>query len=91
MLDIARLKEYKVSALNAPFESKDLLKASGYRWNAERKVWHTFIQETAFATEAEWLKSEVYNNKKCKIEREKIDATNRFSDRVGTLEVIDFQ
>ena len=48
MLDNARLKEYKVSALNAPFESKDLLKARGYRWNADRKVWNTFIQESAF-------------------------------------------
>ena len=91
MLDKARLKEYKVSALQAPFESKDLLKARGYRWNAEHKVWHTFIQETAFAAEVEWLKAEVYNNKTCKIERENIDAFNRFSDRVGTLEVIDFQ
>lgn len=90
MLDNARLKEYKVSALQAPFESKDLLKERGYRWNAERKVWHTFIQESAFDEEAEWLKSEVYNNKKCKIEREKIDAFNRFSDRSGNIEVIDF-
>jgi DNA polymerase-3 subunit epsilon len=89
MLDNARLKEYKVSALLAPFESKDLLKARGYRWNAERKVWHTFIQEPAFTAEAEWLKSEVYNDKKCKIERESIDAFNRFSDRVGVLELID--
>ena len=90
MLDNARLKEYKVSALQAPFETKDLLKARGYRWNAERKVWHTFIQESAFAAEAEWLKSEVYNNKKFKIEREKIDAFNRFSDRFGSLELIDY-
>ena len=91
MLDNARLKEYKVSALQAPFESKDLLKARGYRWNAERKVWHTFIQESVFTEEAEWLKAKVYNHKKCKIERENIDAFNRFSERVGTLEVIDFQ
>ncbi len=90
MLDSARLKEYKVSALQAPFESKDLLKARGYRWNAERKVWHTFIQESVFAEEAEWLKSEVYNDKKCKIERENIDAFNRFSERVGIIEVIDY-
>ena len=89
MLDSARLKEYKVAALQAPFESKDLLKSRGYRWNAERKVWHTVIQESLFETEAEWLKAEVYNNKKCKIEREKVDALNRFSDRIGTLEVID--
>ena len=89
MLDNARLKEYKVSALQAAFETKDLLKARGYRWNAERKVWHTFIQESEFTAEAEWLKSEIYNNKKCKIEREKIDAYNRFSDRLGTLELND--
>ena len=89
MLDNARLKEYKVSALQAPFESKDLLKSRGYRWNAERKVWHTVIQESLFESEAEWLKTEVYNNKKCKIEREKVDAFNRFSDRIGTLEMIE--
>ena len=89
MLDNARLKEYKVSALQAPFESKDLLKSRGFRWNADRKVWHTFIKESAFTTEAEWLKLKVYNDKKCKLEREKIDAFNRFSERAGTLEIID--
>jgi len=89
MLDNARQKEYKVSALNAPFDSKDLLKVRGYRWNPDRKVWHTFIQESSFESEVEWLKAAVYNNRSSKIEREKVDAFNRFSDRPGIVEIID--
>lgn len=89
MLENARQKEYKVSALNAPFDSKELLKVRGYRWSPDRKAWHTFIQESSFEAEVEWLKAAVYINRSSKIEREKIDAFNRFSERLGFLEIID--
>lgn len=89
MLNQARRIEYKISALNAPFESKDILKSRAYRWNADRKVWQTYVQEADFEIEAEWLKTKVYLNKKCKIERERIDAFVRFSDRYGTVELIE--
>ncbi len=88
MLDNARLKEYKVSALQSPFDSKDQLKARGYRWNAEAKVWYSFIQEADYDDEVIWLKSEVYLNKPSKISREKIDAFNRFSAREGEIEIM---
>ena len=88
MLDHARHKEYKVSALQAPFDAKDLLKARGYHWSAEAKVWYAFIQEVHYEDEVIWLQSAVYLNKPSKISREKIDAFNRFSVRKGEIEII---
>ena len=32
-------KEYCFSAIGAPFETKDLLKANGYKWNVANRVW----------------------------------------------------
>jgi DNA polymerase-3 subunit epsilon len=47
-------------AVNSPFESKDLLKARGYRWNGELRSWHVTLPETGLATEKEWLAGNVY-------------------------------
>ena len=88
MLDNARHKEYKVSALQAPFDAKDLLKARGYQWNRDTKVWYAFIQEVNYEDEVIWLQSAVYLNKPSKISREKIDAFNRFSVRKGEIEIM---
>ncbi len=89
LLDSARVKEYKISALQAPFDSKDLLKAKGYRWNAEDKVWSGHVSEANYEDEAAWLRADIYFNKGHKIQRERIDVFNRFSDRKGQIEVVD--
>jgi DNA polymerase-3 subunit epsilon len=50
-----------VKAFGSPFETKDKLKARGYRWDAEARVWYTAVKSNeALDTEAAWLKSEVY-------------------------------
>jgi DNA polymerase-3 subunit epsilon len=33
-----------VKALGSPFETKDKLKARGYRWDAEARVWYTAVK-----------------------------------------------
>ena len=87
LLENARIKDYKVSALNSPFESKDALKARGYRWDSERKVWSTSITTQMIDQEIEWLKTSIYNKPSFKLQLEKMDAFNRFSVRRGEVEI----
>ncbi len=79
---------YRLQATGAPFESKDLLKARAYRWNAEQKVWHTRLaDEAGLAAELAWLKSAVYGNRQARVQVEKLDAGVKYSSRVGELSI----
>lgn len=90
LLEKARIPEYKVWALNAPFDNKDKLKERGYRWDGERKTWNGFVAQSDLAIETEWLREEVYDNRKFRLELEKIDAYNRFTGRRGQIELVDY-
>lgn len=90
LLEKARIPEIKVWALNAPFDNKDKLKERGYRWNADRKLWSDFVSKPDLQIEVDWLKSEIYNNRKFKLELEKVDAFNRFTLRFGETETISY-
>lgn len=46
----------RVEATNAPFEAKDVLKARGYRWHADKRTWWIEIATTAEAAELGWLR-----------------------------------
>lgn len=86
MLAAAQHPGYRLQATAAPFEAKDLLKARGYRWNAEVKVWHTLLPDEALLhAECEWLKSAVYGNRVARVQVEKLDAKVKFSGRAGEL------
>lgn len=77
---------YSLQATNAPFESKDLLKARGYRWNADQRVWHTKLaDDAALQAECAWLKEQVYGARRAVVQLEKLDALVRFSARPGIL------
>ena len=77
---------YRLQATAAPFDAKDLLKARGYRWNAEAKVWHTLLADEAqLQAECEWLKAAVYGNRAARVQVEKLDARVKFSGRAGEL------
>ncbi len=76
----------RLYATHAPFDSKDLLKARGYRWNAEQKVWATRLaDETALEAECEWLKTEVYSGRHAVVAIEQSDARAKYSSRGGRL------
>ena len=90
LLEKARIPEFKVSALKAPFETKDKLKERGYRWDAERKLWHTTLPQTDISIEVDWLRAEVYSNRPFDLEWEKIDSYNRFSNRRGSTEIVNY-
>jgi len=73
-----------VKALGSPFETKDKLKARGYRWDAEARVWYTAVKSAeALDAEAEWLKAEVYGGRAARIGLETQDALVQFSSRSG--------
>jgi len=90
LLEKARIPEFKVWALNAPFDNKDKLKERGYRWDGERKTWNGFVAQTDLANETDWLREAVYENRKFRLELEKIDAYNRFTNRRGQVELVDY-
>jgi DNA polymerase-3 subunit epsilon len=73
-----------VKAFGSPFESKDKLKARGYRWDAEAKVWFTAVKSAdALEAEAEWLKTQIYGGRSARIGLETQDAWVQFSSRSG--------
>jgi DNA polymerase-3 subunit epsilon len=86
MLAAARSPGYRLQATAAPFDAKDLLKARGYRWNAEAKVWHTLLADEAqLQAEYDWLKTTVYGNRAARVQVEKLDARVKYAGRAGEL------
>lgn len=84
LLDQLPEQEWTVYAVNAKFETKDLLKARAYRWDAARKTWHrTLANEHAVAGEVAWLKDAIYGGRGAKLEFEVRDAILRYSKRAG--------
>jgi DNA polymerase-3 subunit epsilon len=84
VLAAARNPSYRLSATNAPFEAKDLLKARGYRWNADQRVWATRLaDDAALHAEFDWLRGEVYNHRHAAVQIEKLDALAKYSARSG--------
>jgi hypothetical protein len=73
-----------VKAFGSPFETKDKLKARGYRWDAEARVWYTAVKSAeALEAEAEWLKAQVYGGRSARIGLEIQDSRVQFSSRSG--------
>ncbi len=85
LLDTARRPTHRVWATNSPFETKDLLKKRGYRWNngddGRPKSWYVDIDEDGLAEETKFLEAEVYG-RSTRIQSNRITAFKRFSDRV---------
>jgi DNA polymerase-3 subunit epsilon len=80
----AEIARTVVKAFGSPFETKDKLKARGYRWDAEARVWYTAVKSAeALDAEAEWLKAEVYGGRAARIGLETQDARVQFSSRSG--------
>ncbi|PIT78284.1 DNA polymerase III subunit epsilon [Limnohabitans sp. G3-2] len=75
---------YKLRATGAPFESKDKLKARGYRWDGEGRVWWCNLASQALLdAECTWLKAEVYGRRNATVLLEALDSSVQFSARPG--------
>jgi len=86
LLESARAPSFRVWAMGSPFESKDLLKARGYRWDGEKRVWFRDVGTAEREAELNWLKETVYGGKGANVEVETFDARVRWSGRVGKKE-----
>jgi DNA polymerase-3 subunit epsilon len=77
---------YKLRATNAPFESKDKLKARGYRWDGEGRVWWcSLASDVLLDAECEWLRDEVYGRRSARVQLEALDSRVQYSSRSGHL------
>lgn len=87
LLSVAAKPSYRLQATAAPFDAKDLLKARGYRWDGNNKVWHTRLgDEVQLQAECDWLKGSVYAHRPARVQVECFDAGNRYSSRPGRVE-----
>lgn len=63
MLDVARQLQYRVYAVGAPYETKDLLKKRGYRWSdgsqQPHKAWWKDVSETELPVEIAYLRQKI--------------------------------
>jgi DNA polymerase-3 subunit epsilon len=86
LLESARAPSTRLWATGSPFETKDVLKARGYRWEPERKVWYRDLGTADLPDELTWLKGSVYGGKGASVEVETFDARTRYSGRAGKRE-----
>lgn len=80
LLDSARREDVLFQAVGAPFETKDLLKARGYRWRPERKVWWKEVPETDADAERAWLGETIYGGRS-RAKESVVTAYQRYSPR----------
>ena len=83
LLGNSRQARYKLWATGSAIETKDILKARGYRWDGERRCWHRTVSQDAAQDEADWLKMQVFGGRSREIEVEVFDGLTNFSTRAG--------
>jgi DNA polymerase-3 subunit epsilon len=84
LIAAASRPSFKLRATGSPFESKDPLKARGYRWDADAKVWFCTVADTdRLEAELDWLKTEVYGRRSARVDIEALDSRVRYSARPG--------
>lgn len=76
----------RVSAVNSPFDKKDLLKERGYRWNdgsaGGPKAWWIEVPEELEDEELAFLREQIYPHGNTRsVEIKRLDALSRFSAR----------
>ncbi|PUE56381.1 DNA polymerase III subunit epsilon [Limnohabitans sp. 2KL-17] len=77
---------YKLRATGAPFEAKDKLKARGYRWDGEGRVWWCSLpSDEGLDAECAWLRAEVYGQRSARVQLEAMNSRVQFSSRSGQL------
>jgi DNA polymerase-3 subunit epsilon len=85
LLGTARRPTWRIWAQNSPFDLKDILKARGYRWNADGqptpRAWYIDIDDDLRESEITFLKTEIYQRDVDLLVR-RITAYDRFSSRV---------
>ncbi len=82
LLESSRRQTVLVRAINSPFDTKDVLKARGYQWDAgapaRAKAWQRDVREDALEAELAWLRATVYRGRG-EPETKKLTARTRYS------------
>lgn len=60
LIDTSFKKFVRIDAIGAPYESKDVLRQTGYRWDAANRHWSKIVIETALDGERLFLSQSVY-------------------------------
>ncbi|MDQ6610853.1 MAG: 3'-5' exonuclease [Gemmatimonadota bacterium] len=82
LLTNCREPRVRVSAVQSPYETKDTLKARGYKWSGDNgrpaRTWckEILVQDTD--AELQWLGDHVYANRSCAPTIEKVDLKTRY-------------
>ena len=74
----AKTKQVCVDCVQAPFESKDILKNNGFSWDAPNKFWTRLVSESELDEMKNFLTEEVYPKGKMKAEFTNIELRDRF-------------
>lgn len=80
LLHAARRTDVLFRAVGSPYETKDLLKARGYRWRPDVKVWWREVPEPEVEAERTWLAQEIYRGRN-RAEEARVTAFERYSPR----------
>jgi DNA polymerase III subunit epsilon len=82
MRECARRTDVRLWAVRSPFETKDLLRVRGYRWNPDAKVWWRDVPTPELDAEKAWLRVEVYGGRLPTLPEQPLDARVRYSARL---------
>ncbi|MAW91356.1 MAG: DNA polymerase III subunit epsilon [Altererythrobacter sp.] len=77
MLERCERDTFRVEAVAAPYDAKDLLKRRGYRWDAGARYWWREVDEDMVGAECDWLDRHVYRGRG-KPSLRRITARDRF-------------
>lgn len=62
--------QYELTAVGAPFETKDVLKSAGYFWENEKRAWRIRVGPKRLNEQREFLATQVYKGQSKHIEAE---------------------
>lgn len=83
LLAASQRQSVRISALGAPYEMKDVLKARRYSWFSgsptREKAWCMVVPEALVESEIAWLEANVYADARRRVRCEQIAPMDRFS------------
>ena len=87
LLASARQRSVRIWAEGTPIETKDVLKARGYRWSpgtdGRPKAWYRELPLEEQERELTWLTENAYGGRRRDLRIDILDARARYSDRTG--------
>jgi DNA polymerase-3 subunit epsilon len=89
LLESARRPSFRLWANNSAFETKDLLRKRGFRWDMPRRCWFCELPTREHVrTELAWLEEFVFEGKSVAVDLDEFDARTRYSSRAGKRECV---